>query len=85
MQTRMIVFPNDNGFSVLIWGKWTEGPMRVRRFDNRATMIALLVTLRLINQQEADDLERINFLDSCPLYSAEIDEDTLAAHGFRNA
>jgi|HubBroStandDraft_1064217.scaffolds.fasta_scaffold16137_7 hypothetical protein len=85
MQTKMIVFPNDDGFNVLIWGKWAEGSMRVRRFDNRLAMIALLETLRLINPQEARELEQFDFLDSCPLYSAEIDEDILAAHGFHSA
>jgi CRISPR-associated endonuclease Csn1 len=55
------------------------------RFDNRTTMIALLETLRLISPQEARELEQFDFLDSCPLYSAEIDEDTLAAHGFHSA
>ena len=85
MQTKMIVFPNDDGFSVLIWGKWAEGSMRARRFDNRTTMIGLLETLRLISAQEARELEGFDLLDSCPLYSAEIDEDTLIAHGFSSA
>jgi hypothetical protein len=48
MQTKMVIFPSEDGFSVLVWGKWAEGSMRVRRFDNRATMIALLENLRLI-------------------------------------
>jgi hypothetical protein len=85
MQTKMIVFPNDDGFSVLIWGKWAEGSMRVRHFDNRAAMVALLENLRLITLQEARDLEQFGFLDSCPLYSADIDEETLASHGFHPA
>ena len=85
MQTKMIIFPNDDGFNVLIWGKWAEGSMRVRHFDNRTEMIALLETLGLISPQEAHELQKLEFLDSCPLYSAETDEDTLAAHGFHTA
>jgi len=69
---------------VLIWGKWAEGSMRVRRFDSRTSMISLLETLRLIGSEEARELERFDFLDSCPLYSAEIDEEILAAHGFHS-
>ena len=57
--------------------------MRVRSFDNRATMIALLENLRLITQQAAKDLEAFDFLDSCPLYSSDVDDATLEAHGFR--
>jgi hypothetical protein len=85
MKTKMIVFPNEDGLTVLIWGKWSDGPMRVRRFDNRATMIALLESLGLITQQGVKELESFDFLDSCPLYTAEVDEETLTAHGFRNA
>ena len=84
MQTKLIVLPNDDGFNVLIWGKWAEGSLRVRHFDNRTTMIALLETLHLISLEEARELEQFGFLDSCPLYSAEIDEDTLMAHGFHS-
>jgi hypothetical protein len=47
-------------------------------------MISLLETLRLIGSEEARELERFDFLDSCPLYSAEIDEEILAAHGFHS-
>jgi len=25
MQAKIIVFPSENGFSVLIWGKWASG------------------------------------------------------------
>jgi hypothetical protein len=61
MQTKMVIFPSEDGFSVLVWGKWAEGSMRVRRFDNRATMIALLENLRLITPQEAQKLEHFRF------------------------
>jgi hypothetical protein len=82
MQTRMIVLPREDGFSVLIWEKWTEGSMRVRRFENRTVMIATLENLRLISTEEAKELEDYCFVDFCPLYSSEIDEATLAEHGF---
>jgi hypothetical protein len=85
MQTKMVIFPSEDGFNVLVWGKKAEGSMRVRRFDNRTTMIALLEDLRLVTPQQAKDLEQFGFTDSCPLYSAEIDEDSLAAHGFEVA
>ena len=83
MPTKMIVFPSEDGFNVLVWGKCTGGAMRVRSFDNRTTMIALLENLRLITPQAAKDLETFDFLDSCPLYSAVVEEETLEAHGFR--
>jgi hypothetical protein len=82
MQAKMVIFPNEDGFSVLIWGKWAEGTMRVRRFENRASMIALLENLKMVTSQQAKELAAFSFTDSCPLYSSEIDEDTLAAHGF---
>ncbi len=85
MQTKMVIFPNEDGFNVLVWGKWAQGSMRVRHFDNRTTMIALLESLRLITAQQAKELEGFGFIDSCPLYSTEIDEDSLAAHGFQIA
>jgi len=59
--------------------------MRVRRFDNRASMIALLENLRLITPQEVQELEHFGFTNSCPLYSAEIDEASLEANGFHKA
>jgi hypothetical protein len=83
MPTKMIVFPSEDGFNVLVWGKCTGGAMRVRNFDNRTTMIALLENLGLITPQAARDLETFDFLDSCPLYSADVEETTLEAHGFR--
>jgi hypothetical protein len=85
MTAKLIIFPNEDGFNVAVWGAWTEGSMRVRTFDNRTTMIALLENLRLIGPRESQELEEFTFLRSCPLYSAEIDEETLEAHGFRRA
>ena len=85
MQIKMVIFPSEDGFNVIVWGKWAEGSMRVRHFDNRTTMIALLETLGLITTKQAKDLEEFGFTDSCPLYSAEIDEESLAAHGFQSA
>ncbi|HEY2467303.1 MAG TPA: hypothetical protein VGI45_05625 [Terracidiphilus sp.] len=83
MTTKMIVFPSDDGFNVLVWGKSTGGGMRVRSFDNRTIMISLLENLRLITPQAARELETFEFLDSCPLYSSDVEEATLDAHGFR--
>jgi hypothetical protein len=85
MQTKMVIFPSEDGFNVLVWGRWAEGSMRVRRFDNRATMIALLENLRLITPKQAKELEQFGFTDSCPLYSADADEASLVAHGFHVA
>ena len=85
MQSKMAIFPNEDGFSVLIWGKGREGSMRVRQFDNRTTMIALLEALRLVTPTQAKELEDFPFLESCPLYTTEVDQSSLAAHGFRNA
>lgn len=84
MQTRMIVLPSENGFNVLIWGKSSGDSMRVRSFNDRASMIALLENLRLLCPQEARELENLDFIDSCPLYRIDdIDEASLDAHGFR--
>ena len=85
MRAKLIIFPYEDGFNVAVWGTWTEGSMRVRSFDNRTTMIALLEDLQFIGPGEAQELEEFTFLSSCPLYSAEIDEETLEAHGFRRA
>ena len=74
MRAKLIVFPNEDGFNVAVWGAWTEGSIQVRSFDNRTTMIG---------PREAQELEEFTFLSSCPLYSAEIDEETLEAHGVR--
>jgi hypothetical protein len=85
MQTKMVIFPSEDGFNVLVWGKWAEGSMRVRSFDNRETMISLLENLRLLTREEAQRLEQCEFVDACPLYSTEADEETLVAHGFHHA
>jgi len=70
---------------VVIWGKWTQGSMRVRHFDSRTDMIATLENLRLLRPEDAQALENFVYTDSCPLFSSEIDEEVLAAHGFRLA
>jgi len=85
MQVKLVIFPAENGLNVVIWGKWTKGTMRVREFENRTEMIAMLRTLRLIHPAEGEALENFVFTDSCPLFSAEVDEDSLAAHGFESA
>lgn len=82
MQVKMIVFPGDSGLDVVIWGKWTRGSMRHRHFEDRSTMIAMLENLNLIDMEEGRKLENFVFLDHCPVYSAEIEEDVLVAHGF---
>jgi hypothetical protein len=85
MKAKLIIFPYEDGFHVVAWGTWIEGSMRTRSFDNRTEMIALLETLHLIGTEEAQDLDKFSFMNSCPLYTAEIDEETLEAHGFRKA
>lgn len=82
MQVKMIIFPGEDGLDVVIWGKWTRGTMRHRHFDCRTSMIGMLESLRLIDAEEARKLESSTFFDYCPVYSAEIEEDVLAAHGF---
>jgi hypothetical protein len=82
MQVRMIIFPDEDGLDVVIWGKWTQGTMRYRHFDNRTGMIAMLENLHLLNSEDARKLEEFVFLDHCPNYSSEIEEDVLASHGF---
>ena len=82
MQVRMIVFPGEEGLDVVIWGKWTQGSMRCRHFNGRSDMIAVLTNLRLLSQEEAQRLEKFDFKDSCPLYSSEIEQEVLEAHGF---
>ena len=42
MQVRRIIFPAEDGLDVVIWGKWTQGSMRHRHFDDRIGMIATL-------------------------------------------
>jgi hypothetical protein len=81
---RMIIFPGEDGLDVVIWGKWIQGSMRVRHFENRTSMIAILENLRLLTSKDTQELESFAFTDYCPLYSSEIDEEILAAHGFRS-
>lgn len=82
MQVRLVIIPGDDGLNVVVWGKWTQGSMRVRQFETRASMICLLETLHLITPEDARHLEGFDYVDSCPLFSAEIDEETLSTHGF---
>ncbi len=82
MQVRMIIFPGEDGLDVVIWGKWTQGSMRHRHFDDRTAMIAMLESLRLLDSEDAKKLEDFVFIDRCPIYSSEVEEDVLAAHGF---
>lgn len=82
MKAKLIIFPSEDGFNVAVWGAWTEGSMRVRSFESRSTMIALLGDLRLIGPEDVQDLEAFTFMNSCPIYSTEIDEESLKAHGF---
>jgi len=83
MQVKLVIIPNDNGLNVLVWGKWTAGSMRVRHFENRTEMATLLLSLGLITTEDANGLENFAFTDSCPLFSAEIEEEILGAHGFK--
>ena len=85
MQVRMVIIPNDDGLNVLIWGKWAAGSMRVRHFENRTELASVLVSLNLIRAKDASDLENFAFTDSCPLFSAETEEEILEAHGFNLA
>ena len=78
----MIVFPSEEGLDVIVWGKWTQGSMRCRHFEDRTSMIATLEDLGLLTEEQARQLESFSFKDSCPLYSNDIEEDVLAAHGF---
>jgi hypothetical protein len=85
MLVKMIILPSEDGLNVLLWERWIQGSMRTRYFADRTTMIATLESLRLITSQQSKVLEDFVFGDSCPLYSAEIDEPTLEAHGFHLA
>lgn len=85
MQVKLVILPSDDLLTVVIWGKWRQGTMRVRQFETRASMISVLENLGLISSITAGDLLHHAFTDSCPLFSAEIDEETLASHGFRLA
>jgi hypothetical protein len=48
-------------------------------------MIAMLESLRLLTPENGQKLEDFVFINSCPMYSAEVQEDVLAAHGFQSA
>jgi hypothetical protein len=85
MQARMIIFPGEDGLDVVVWGKWTQGTMRHRHFDDRTCMIAMLESLHLLSSEDARKLEEFVFLDDCPIYTSEIEEDVLAVHGFLSA
>ena len=85
MQVRMIIFPCDDGLDVVIWGKWTQGSMRHRHFDDRTCMVNMLESLHLLSSEDAKKLENFVFIDDCPIYSSEIEEDVLAMHGFVQA
>jgi len=82
MTVKVIIFPIDNSFHVLVAGSWTDFPVRVRSFDDRTTMLAFLENLRLIDPEDAQKLEDFEFMSFCPMFSAEIDEEMLEAHGF---
>jgi hypothetical protein len=82
MLAKVIVFPSEDGFNVLVLVKSSDGSMFVRSFDNRVSMITLLENLRLITSQAARELENFDFMNSCPLYSSDADESSLEAHGF---
>jgi hypothetical protein len=45
-------------------------------------MITTLQDLGLITPENAITLEGFTFEDSCPLFSAEVDDRLLAKHGF---
>lgn len=53
MQVRMIIFPSEDGLNVVLWGRWVEGSVRTRYFDNRTSMIAVLESLRFLTPEQA--------------------------------
>ncbi len=85
MQVRMVIFPGEDGLDVLVWGRQTQGTMRHRHFDCRTSMIATLQNLRLLTPEDAQKLENFVFMDYCPLYTSEIEEEVLVAHGFQSS
>jgi hypothetical protein len=85
MQVRMIIFPGEGGLDVVIWGRWAQGTMRHRHFEDRTGMIAMLENLHLLSSEDARKLGEFVFLDHCPVYSSEVEEDVLASHGFLTA
>ena len=82
MQVRLVVIPGEDGLNVVVWDKWAVGSMRVRHFEARTAMVAALEKLGLIAAKDMAELEAATFTDSCLHFSAEIDEEVLAAHGF---
>jgi hypothetical protein len=48
-------------------------------------MIETLESLGLVSRKDREALESFVYTDTCPLYSVEIDESVLAAHGFEAA
>ena len=85
MQVRMIIFPGEDGLDVMICGKGEKATMRHRHFDCRTSMIAMLESLRLLTPEDGQKLEDFVFINSCPMYTAEVQEEVLAAHGFQSA
>jgi hypothetical protein len=85
MQVRMVILPSDNGLNVVVWGTWAAGSMRVKHFENRTDMVASLESVGLISPKDVPELESFTFVDSCPLFSADIEEENLSAHGFELA
>ena len=85
MQVRMVIIPNEDGLNVVVWGKWLAGSMRAKHFENRTDMIAELKLLGLIVPKDVTELEDFAFVDKCPLFSAEVEEELLDAHGFKLA
>jgi hypothetical protein len=85
MQVKLVIFPSDDELNVVVWAKRAQGSMLVRSFKTRASMIATLFPLGLITRDDAVVLETFTFEDSCPLFSAEVDERVLVEHGFRPA
>jgi len=85
MQVRMVIFPGDDGLDVVICGKGEKATMRHRHFDCRTSMITMLKSLRLLTPKDGQKLEDFVFINSCPVYSAEVQEEVLDAHGFQSA
>jgi hypothetical protein len=65
MTVKVIIFPTEDSFHVLVAGSWTDFPMRVRSFDNRTTMLAFLENLRLIDPDDVQKLKDFEFLSFC--------------------
>lgn len=85
MQVRMVIFPGEDGLDVVICGRGEKATMRHRHFDCRTSMIAMLENLHLLTPEDGQKLEDFVFINSCPMYTAEIEEEILAAHGFQSA